>query len=70
MAGKVDPRAEDALHWYGEPELAFRSRGADGGPDPRLVELVRILARRAARRWYAEQVEAQRRRDRSGPSST
>ncbi len=70
MAGKVDPRTVDALPRYGEPELALRSRGADGRPDPRLVELVRILARRAARRWYAEQVEAQRRRDRSGPSST
>lgn len=29
-------------------------------PDPRLVELVRILARRAARQWYAQQLEAQR----------
>lgn len=52
----------------GEPQLTLVS--PPGGPDPRLVELVRILARRAARRWYAEQVEAQRRRDRSGPSST
>jgi hypothetical protein len=25
---------------------------ASGDPDPRLVELVRLLARRAARQWY------------------
>jgi hypothetical protein len=31
------------------------------GADPRLVELVRILARRAARQWLAEQVERQQR---------
>jgi hypothetical protein len=53
----------------GEPHLTLVSLPG-GRPDPRLAELVRILARRAARRWYAEQVEAQRRRDRSGPSST
>lgn len=52
-----------------EPQLTLPSPPG-GRPDPRLVELVRILARRAARRWCAEQVEAQRRRDRSGPSST
>ena len=52
-----------------EPQLTLVSPPG-GRPDPRLVELVRILARRAARRWYAEQVEAQRQRDRSGPSST
>lgn len=53
----------------GEAQLTLVSPPG-GQPDPRLAELVRILARRAARRWYAEQVEAQRRRDRSGPSST
>jgi len=52
-----------------EPQLTLVSPPG-GRPDPRLVELVRILARRAARRWYAEQVEAQRRRVGSGPSST
>ena len=52
-----------------EPQLTLVSPPG-GRPDLRLVELVRILARRAARRWYAEQVEAQRRRVGSGPSST
>jgi hypothetical protein len=28
-----------------------------GAPDPRLVELVRLLARYAARRWYAKMME-------------
>src|SRR5579864_3341016 len=37
-------------------ELTLASRSAPG-PDPRLVELVRILARRAARQWLAERVE-------------
>jgi hypothetical protein len=44
----------------GEPLVTLVSRSGEG-PDPRLVELVRILARRAARRWYAEQAEVQRR---------
>jgi hypothetical protein len=35
-----------------EPELSLSSVG--DGPDPRLVELVRLLARRAARRWFEE----------------
>ncbi len=41
-------------------ELAL-APGSDGGADPRLVDLVRILARRAARQWLIEQVERQRR---------
>lgn len=36
-----------------EPELMLVKRGA--GSDPRLVELARLLARRAAREWYEEQ---------------
>jgi hypothetical protein len=28
-----------------------------GAADPRLVELVRLLARRTARRWYVEMME-------------
>jgi hypothetical protein len=32
-----------------EPELTLVHRG---DPDPRLVELVRLLARRAAHEWY------------------
>jgi len=31
-----------------------------GGPDPRLVELVRLLARRAARQWYEKMMEERR----------
>jgi hypothetical protein len=27
-------------------------------PDPRLVELVRLLARRAAKRWYEKMIKA------------
>ena len=42
-----------------------RLRGADathvarvgGDPDPRLAELVRLLARRAARQWYEKMKE-------------
>ncbi len=30
------------------------------GPDPRLVELVRLLARRAARQWYEKMMEERR----------
>jgi len=45
----------------GEPELTLVKRG---DPDPRLVELVHILARRAAREWYDHLVEE---RDRKRP---
>jgi len=38
----------------GEPELTLVKRG---DPDPRLAELVRILARQAAREWYDHLVE-------------
>jgi hypothetical protein len=31
-----------------------------GDPDPRLVELVRLLARRAARQWYERMMEERR----------
>lgn len=33
-------------------ELSLSSSG--DGPDPRLIELVRLLARRAARQWFEE----------------
>lgn len=39
-----------------EPELTLAPLAGDG-PDPRLVELVRLLARRAARQWYEEMIE-------------
>ena len=35
-----------------ELELSLAPNG--DGPDPRLVELVRLLARRAAQQWYEE----------------
>ncbi|HEY8248545.1 MAG TPA: hypothetical protein VIG38_14865 [Hyphomicrobium sp.] len=41
-----------------EPELTFARRG--DGPDPRLVELVRLLARRAAREVFEEQKQERR----------
>ncbi len=41
-----------------EPELTL-SGGGDGA-DPRLVELVRSLARRAARRWHDQLVQEHR----------
>lgn len=40
-----------------EPELTLARRG---DPDPRLVELVRLLARRAAREWYDHITEERR----------
>ncbi|UWF60432.1 hypothetical protein [Brucella sp. 2716] len=38
-----------------EPELTLLPHG--DGPDPRLVELVRLLARRAAREAFEEQTK-------------
>jgi hypothetical protein len=38
-----------------EPELTFVRRGEE--PDPRMVGLVRLLARRAARQCYEEQLK-------------
>ena len=42
-----------------EPELTFTPRG---NPDPRLLRLVGILARQAARECYAEEVQMMKRR--------
>ena len=42
-----------------EPELAFTPRG---DPDPRLLRLVDFLARHAARKCYAEEVQMMKRR--------
>ena len=38
-----------------EPELTLAWCGKD--LDPRMVELVRLLARRAAREWYDKQIK-------------
>ena len=43
-----------------EPELRLARCGDDA--DPRLVELVRLLARRAAQRWYEHLAEEHARR--------
>ncbi|WEX85731.1 hypothetical protein PZN02_001959 [Sinorhizobium garamanticum] len=43
-----------------QPELTLTPRGE--GSDPRLVELVRLLARRAARECYEEQVKDRRKK--------
>lgn len=42
-----------------EPELTFTPRG---NPDPRLLRLVGILARQAARECYAEEIKLNRQR--------
>ena len=47
----------------GEPELTLAPQGGSG-PDPRLIEFVRLLARRAARECY-EQIAEERRPKRS-----
>jgi hypothetical protein len=41
-----------------EPELTLARRGE--GSDPRLIELVRLLARRAAREAYEEETKDRR----------
>jgi hypothetical protein len=48
---------------FSEPELTLGPQTAHA-PDPRLVEFVRLLARRAAREWY-EQIAEERRPKRS-----
>lgn len=47
---------------FGQPELTLRHVGT--GPDPRLVEMVRLLARRAATGLY-EQERKERQIERS-----
>ena len=42
-----------------EPELTLAPQNAHA-PDPRLIEFVRLLARRAAREWYEQIVEERR----------
>jgi hypothetical protein len=51
------PKQKSALRLV-EPELTLLRRG--DGPDPRMVELVRLLARRAAREVYEEQMKERR----------
>lgn len=42
-----------------EPELTLAPQSAHA-PDPRLIEFVRLLARRAAREWYEQIAEGRR----------
>jgi hypothetical protein len=42
-----------------EPELTLAPQRVNG-PDPRLIEFVRLLARHAARRWYDQSDKEQR----------
>lgn len=44
---------------FSEPELTLAPQNANA-PDPRLVEFVRLLARRAAQKWYKEIAEEHR----------
>jgi hypothetical protein len=45
----VAPKCRN-LSQFSEPQLLLVRRG--DGPDPRLIELAHLLARRAAREWY------------------
>lgn len=51
------PKQRSALR-LDEPELTLLRRG--DGPDPRLVELARLLARRAAQEVFEEQIKERR----------
>ncbi|MBS7538426.1 hypothetical protein [Ancylobacter lacus] len=51
------PKHRSALRLV-EPELTLARRG--DGPDPRMVELARLLAQRAAREVYEEQMRERR----------
>jgi hypothetical protein len=54
---------EQGYRWVNEAELTLGPQSAHA-PDPRLVEFVRLLARRAAREWY-EQIVKERHPKRS-----
>lgn len=41
---------------FGEPELVLTPSASDGRPDPRLVELARLLGRQAARQNFAAEM--------------
>ena len=62
MKETVAQKSKDIAR-FSEPELTL-APPSDNAPDPRLVEFVRLLARRAAREWY-EQIAEERRPKRS-----
>jgi hypothetical protein len=51
-------QTRESAYRLAEPELTLVHRGE--GADPRLLELVRLLARRAARQAYEEQMKGRR----------
>jgi hypothetical protein len=55
---KRDGFPQESVIRLSEPELTLARHG--DGPDPRLVELVRLLARQAAREWYHHLAEERR----------
>ncbi len=63
--GVIMRRRPETVTRLGEPQVT-QALHTGAGPDWRLVQLVRVLARRAARQWYAEQVEAQRQKKETG----
>lgn len=58
MKKPVTPEQTDIAR-FTEPELTLVSRSLNG-PDPRLVEFVRLLARHAARDFYGRLIEERR----------
>ena len=58
MKKPVTPEQTDIAR-FTEPELTLVSRSLNG-PDPRLVEFVRLLARQAARDFYGRLIEERR----------
>lgn len=57
MAQQPDINSEAEAE-FGEPELTLAT--SRDGPDPRLVALVRVLARRTARSLYEQQLRDHR----------
>ena len=58
MKKPVTPEHTDIAR-FTEPELTLVSQGLNG-PDPRLIEFVRLLARHAARDFYGRLIEERR----------
>ena len=52
---KIVAQKRRSINQLTEQELMLVRRG--DGPDPRLIELARLLARRAAREWYNHMAE-------------
>ncbi len=61
----TDRPSQSSAPAYRPPEPELRLVLRPNTPDPRLVALVRLMARRVARDWFRSQQQEQRRR--SGP---